>query len=144
GPAVEEPVHLLHHHLHGLPKPGPVGQLSQPVPCVLHSLVRGPAGQEGDRRPPGAGRRSHHVVGKSRGTSVPHRPPVGEQSESWLPSAPVRVRPATREAASTRPRPVPGTCTSPARRRRTGSGLRAHAHSTSGPAGADTRYTSRD
>src|SRR6266704_5716801 len=61
GPAVEEPVDLLHHHLHGHPQPRPVGQLPQPLPSVLHSLVRGPAGQEGDRPFPVTGRRSHQV-----------------------------------------------------------------------------------
>ena len=94
-------------------------EFPDPVPGVLHRLVRGPAGEEG-RRPPtrGGPGRVHQPVVKTEEVHSLASHLAGARSGSWPLWVPTRDRPAVAEAAPARPRPAAGTCTSPARRRR--------------------------
>src|SRR3954468_19645672 len=107
GPAAQECIDVPHDRFSIDEQPVPVGELTNPVPGMLHGLVRGPAGQELNRPTsiPGAG--AHQPVVEAEEVEAFPGPPAGARSASWPPSAPVRVRPTGSAAAAGQPRPVP-------------------------------------
>src|SRR4051812_13822196 len=62
GPTAQERVDVLHDHLNGQQQPTPGGEFPDPVAGVLHGLIRGPAGEEGERALPAARPGCHQPV----------------------------------------------------------------------------------
>ena len=70
GPAAQKCIDVPHDRFNIEQQPVPVRELTNPVPGMLHGLVRGPAGQELNRPTPIPGAGAHQPVVRAASKSL--------------------------------------------------------------------------